>query len=251
MSEKNIRVLIIDDEEPARNLLTNFLKDYDNFEIIGECSDGFAAVKQINELQPDLIFLDIQMPKLTGLEVLELIEKMPLIVFVTAFDEFAINAFELNAVDYLLKPYSKKRFAEALEKVQEKINQNIIPKEKYEKVKETVDAEKTLERIAVKVRTKIEIIPVENIIVFEAQDDYIQIYSDKGKYLKNMTMKYLEEHLDSNVFQRTHRSFIVNLNNIERIEKAEKDNFYIIMKNNIRAKASKSGYSILKKKLNL
>lgn len=248
---KQIRVLIIDDEEPARNLLTNFLSDYKNIEIIGECADGFSAVKQINELQPDLIFMDIQMPKLSGLEVLELIEKMPLIVFVTAFDEFAINAFELNAVDYLLKPYSKKRFAEALEKVRQKIELNIIPKEKYQKVKETVDSTKILERIAVKVRTKIEIIAVENIIVFEAQDDYIQIYSDKGKYLKNMTMKYLEEHLDSNIFQRTHRSFIVNINNIERIEKAEKDNFYIIMKNNITAKASKSGYSVLKEKLNL
>ncbi|MBE9467387.1 MAG: response regulator [Bacteroidetes bacterium] len=249
MKNEKIKVIIVDDEEPARKLIANFLKDDTDFEIIDQCADGFSATKRINELQPDLVFLDIQMPKLTGFEVLELLENIPLIVFVTAYDEFAVKAFEHNAVDYLLKPYSKKRFADTLTKVKDKFNRKIIPHEKYEEIQKTIIQDKTTERIAVKNRSKVEVIPVEKIILFEAQDDYVQIYSDKTKYLKNLTMKYLEAHLNKEIFVRVHRSYIININYIEKIENAEKDCHYIIMKNNIIAKASKSGYSLLKGKL--
>ena len=249
MESAKIKVIIVDDEEPARKLIANFLKENPDFEIIDECAEGFSAVKKINELQPDLVFLDIQMPKLTGMEVLELLDNIPLIVFVTAYDEFAVKAFELNAIDYLLKPYSKKRFAETLEKVKDKFYKKIIPSEKYDNLKKSINHKKNSERIAVKNRSKIEVIPVEQIMLFEAQDDYVQIYSDKSKYLKNMTMKYLEAHLNKEIFVRVHRSYIVNINFIERIEKAEKESNYIIMKNNIVAKASKSGYQLLKGKL--
>lgn len=246
-----IKVLIVDDEEPARKLILNFLKENNNFEIIGQCADGFSAVKQINELKPDLVFLDIQMPKLTGLEVIDLIENNPFIIFITAYDEFAVKAFELNAIDYLMKPYSKKRFSESLQKIEDKIYNQSKINENYQNFKNIANKDKTLDRIAVKVRSKIEVIPIEQISVFEAQDDYVEIHSEKGKFLKNLTMKYLEEHLDKNIFQRIHRSFIVNINCIEKIEKAEKDKFHIIMKNNNIAKASKSGMKILKEKLNL
>ncbi|MCK5823524.1 MAG: response regulator [Bacteroidales bacterium] len=251
MKNDKIKVIIVDDEEPARKLIANFLKDDYDFEIIDECADGFSAAKKINELQPDLVFLDIQMPKLTGLEVIELLDNIPFIVFVTAYDEFAVTAFELNALDYLLKPYSRKRFAETLEKVKDKFNKKIIPSEKYDDLAKSINRNKTTERIAVKTRSNIEVIPVEQIILFEAQDDYVQIYSEKAKYLKNMTMKYLESYLDKEIFMRVHRSYIININYIERIEKAEKDSHYIIMKNNIIAKASKSGYGLLKEKLDL
>lgn len=251
MTNNKIKVLIVDDEEPARKLIASFLAEHDDFEVIGECADGFNAIKQINELQPDLVFLDIQMPKLTGMEVIELLENPPLIAFITAYDEFAVKAFEMNAIDYLLKPYSKQRFNDSLTKFKEKFALKTDNKATYQKLTESISENKFIERLAVKTGTKIEVVNVENIEMFEAQDDYVQIYTDKGKYLKNITMKYLEDHLDSEVFARIHRSYIVNLNCIEKIERAEKDTFFVILKNSHSAKASKAGYSLIKEKLNL
>lgn len=245
------KVLIIDDEEPARKLISSFLNENKEFEIIGECADGFTAVKQINEQLPDVVFLDIQMPKLTGLEVIELIDKNPLIVFVTAYDEFAVKAFEMNAVDYLLKPYSKQRFAEMILKVKEKLNLQTTIDKNYEKLQESITQNQTITRIAVKTGAKIDVLLIENILMFEAQDDYVQIYTEKTKYLKNIKMKYLEENLPKVKFLRIHRSYIVNTDYVEKIEKAEKESFYVILKNNIVAKATKQGFDLIKQQLNL
>jgi two-component system LytT family response regulator len=150
------------------------------------------------------------MPKLTGMEVLELIDKKPLVVFVTAYDEFAVKAFEMNAVDYLLKPYSKQRFAEMLVKLKEKLLLQSSNEKKYEKLQDSIAQNQTISRIAVKTGSKIDVLLVENIVMFEAQDDYVQIYTEKNKYLKNLKMKQLEENLPKNKFLRIHRSFIVN-----------------------------------------
>jgi len=250
---KKIKVLIIDDELPARSLIKTFLSSDNQFEVIGEVADGFSAVKEINTLKPDLIFLDIQMPKLTGFEVLELLEYQPIIIFSTAFDSFAVKAFEQNAIDYLLKPYNSLRFKSALVKAKEKIeNQNISAKEEITKINEFVKNQiQIIERITVKKNSKIFIIKSEDVYFFEAQDDYVLFYTEKEKFIKDFTMKFLDEHLDSNNFVRIHRSFIVNLNFIDKIEQFEKESYYVFMKNNSKVKASKSGYKILKEKLGI
>ncbi|MBN2892208.1 MAG: LytTR family transcriptional regulator DNA-binding domain-containing protein [Bacteroidales bacterium] len=252
MNTHKIKILIIDDEEPARNLIKTFLQNQSNIEILGECSDGFSAVKDINSKNPDLIFLDIQMPKLTGFEVLELIDNPPLIIFSTAFDDYAVKAFEQKAIDYIMKPYSKARFLEALDKAKEKLNSTEKIRGTFDKLLEISNENpEKLNRFAVKNGSKITILSLEEISLFEAQDDYVMIYSEKGKFMKNMTMKYLEKHLDDTEFVRIHRSFIVNLSCIDKIEHFEKDNYIVILKNKQQAKASKSGYKILKEKLNL
>lgn len=247
-----IKVLIIDDEEPARNLIKVFLKQFDNILILDEASDGFSAIKKINELNPDLIFLDIQMPKLTGFEMLELIENPPYIIFTTAYDQYAVKAFEFNAIDYLLKPFNRERFKLAIEKAAEKINSGEKNPEDIGKLikygQENVDL---IHRVAVKKKSKIFIIPVEDIYCFEAQDDYVMIYTQNDNFLKETTMKFFESHLDSEIFVRVHRSNIVNIKHIDKIELFEKDSYYIFLKNQQKVKSSKTGYKLLKSKLNL
>ncbi len=247
-----IRTIIVEDEEPARNIIKHYLKDYQEFELIGEFADGFSGVKAINELKPDVSFLDVQMPKLTGFEVLELIEHKPLIIFSTAFDQYAIKAFEMNASDYLLKPYTKERFAQAIAKVSERFKQKQTIAPKVEAIIQTVD-EKTelISRVAVKCGSKINVISVEDITYLESEGDYVMIYTKDGRFLKEKTMKYFETHLDENHFIRIHRSNIVNVNEILRIEHYDKENYMVLLKNNAKLKASNSGYKLLKDKLNL
>lgn len=252
MINETIKTIIVDDEEPARNMIKAFLQSLPEIEVIAECSDGFEAVKEINSKKPDLIFLDIQMPKLTGFEMLELLENPPLIVFSTAFDNYAVKAFDMKAVDYIMKPYSKKRFLEAVEKAKDKLKSAETKTETYEKLVEiSHDNPEKVNRFAVKTGSKITILPTNEISLFEAQDDYVMIYSDKGKFMKNMTMKYLEEHLNEDEFVRTHRSYIVNLDYIDKIEPYQKDSFLVVLKDQQQAKVSKNGYRILKDKLNL
>ena len=213
--------------------------------------DGFSGLKAINELKPDIVFLDIQMPKLTGLELVELIEDMPLIIFTTAYDEYAIKAFELNAIDYLLKPYSPERLSKAVEKAIDKSKNKSLKHANYKGVSET-KAELTneiLNRIVVKNGTKIKIIPVEETTYLEAQDDYVMIYTNEGRYLKQATMKYFEASLSTEIFARIHRSYIVKIDQIKQIEPYEKDSHIAILKNDAKLKISKSGYKNLKEKL--
>ncbi|MGE5424663.1 MAG: LytR/AlgR family response regulator transcription factor [Syntrophothermus sp.] len=248
----NIRTIIIDDEQPARDLIRHYLGQHADIDILGEFPDGFSGAKAIQDLKPDLAFLDIQMPKITGFEMLELIEDPPVVIFSTAYDQYAIKAFELNAVDYLLKPYSKERFDQALEKAKTKVKDKIPFTKNLQAVISSVDEKgEYLQRIAVKSRHKIDVIPVSEIIYIQAEDDYVMIHTATNKYLKEKTMKYFETHLEQGKFIRIHRSYIVNADFIARLELYDKENYAVIMKNGASLKASINGYKILKDNLHL
>lgn len=244
-----IKALIIDDEQLARQLIRNYLKTFTGIEIIGECENGFEGARSIAELKPDLVFLDIQMPKLNGFEMLELIDNPPEIIFITAHNDFAIRAFEMNAVDYLLKPYSQERLTSAIQKAAEKIRSGVTKDKNIDQLIHQPLSEK-LERIVVKTGTKIKVIPVDKISYFEAQDDYIMLYTDDGKHLKQGTMKYYEDHLDSSKFIRVHRSYIVRIDQVVQLEPYSKDNYLLKLKNGTALKVSRNGLKNLKDKLN-
>jgi two-component system LytT family response regulator len=237
-------VLIVDDEAPAREIIRHYLKDYSEVEIIGEASNGFDAMKIIKEKTPQLIFLDVQMPKLTGLEMLELVENPPLVIFSTAYDQFAIRAFEQSAIDYLLKPYSKQRFDAALQKAFAKVKSGEVLPENLQALQ--VAATGTLTRVAVKDRQQIHVIPLHSICYIEADGDYVKLHTDKGVFLKEKTMKYFEENFPQQQFIRVHRSFIVNVDMVAKIELYEKESYRVHLKNGEALKASSSGYKALK-----
>lgn len=242
--------IIIEDEQPARELVKNYLKAYPDIEFLGEFSDGFSGIKAINELHPDLVFLDIQMPKLTGFEMLEIMDRYPEIIFTTAYDQFAIKAFEMNAVDYLLKPFSKERFAQAIERAHVRFSQKQNHSEKIQELKKHVQSSiDKLERVVVKTGSKIKVIPVEEIVWLESQDDYVMIYTSTGKYLKQETMKHFEEHLDPGQFIRIHRSYIVRLDAIVQLELYEKGSYLAVLSTGAKVKVSDSGYKNLKSKM--
>jgi two-component system LytT family response regulator len=242
-----MKVIIIDDEQLARDLVKTYINDYPFIEIIAECSDGFQGLKAIQDLNPDLVFLDVQMPKLTGFEMLELLENPPIIIFTTAYSEFALKAFEKNAVDYLLKPFSKERFQKAIEKAQEKTDTKENDPAKLKELFSTIATSEKTERIVVKTGTKIQVIPLSELLYLEAQDDYVMLYTSEGKFLKQQTMKHYESTLDPTVFIRVHRSYIVNIKEVIKIEPYEKDSHQIILKNSLKIPVSRSGYSLLKK----
>jgi two-component system LytT family response regulator len=243
-----IKALIIDDEELARELVKNYLKNIPEIEIAGEYSNGFEGIKAIQELKPDLILLDIQMPKLNGFEMLEILDEIPEVIFITAHNQFAIKAFEMNAVDYLLKPYSADRLIEAIRKAIDKIRQKETKTENYQKLVQQPLSDK-LERVVVKTGIKIKVIPVEKINYLEAQDDYVMIYTDEGKHLKQATMSFFEESLDSSAFIRVHRSYIVRIEQVMQLEPYGKDTYVAKLKNGVTVKVSKSGLKNLKQKL--
>jgi len=246
--DTKIKVIIIDDETLARQIIKKYLSGHSETELLAECSNGFDGIKKINELNPDLVFLDIQMPKLTGFEMLELIENPPVIIFTTAYDQYAIKAFEVNAADYLLKPFSALRFEEALGKAKLYLKNN--QKEQGDVIKNLIshnqDTNEYLERIVVKDGPRIHIIPVDSVKYFEAQDDYVMIYSAEGKLLKQKTMKYFEEHLPPEDFLRVHRSYIVSVPHIKKIELLEKETYKVILDDGTGLPVSKSGYEKLK-----
>jgi two-component system, LytTR family, response regulator len=245
---QKIKTVIIEDESPARDLLKHYLKDFEIIDIIAECTDGFSGLKSITELKPDLVFLDIQMPKLTGFEMLEVIEEKPAIIFTTAYDQFALKAFELNAVDYLLKPFAKERLKEAVEKAIEKINSGkVITPVSQLLIKQPES--KILNRIVVRKGNAINLISVDNIRYVESQDDYVMIYHSEGKALKQQTMKFYEENLPKADFVRIHRSYIIKVTEINRIEPYGKDNYVAILHSGEKLPVSRSGYKHLKEEL--
>jgi len=242
----NYTVIIIDDEALARQLVRKYLDDFPGVEVAAECENGFEGIKKIREVKPDFIFLDIQMPRLNGFEMLELIENPPEIIFTTAYDQYAIKAFELNAVDYLLKPFSIERFKSAVAKTIEKIsNENYSANSLNELLasKNTIEA---MDKIVIKDGTQIHIIPLEDVEYLEAQDDYVVVHTAAKKYLKQKTMKYFEEHLDAAQFVRIHRSFIVRLKSIKQLELIEKETYRLTLQNGKKFPVSKSGYQKLK-----
>lgn len=245
-----IKVMIVDDEKLARDIVKNYLDKHDNLEFLGECTNGFEGIKGINEKKPDIIFLDIQMPKITGFEMLELLDHQPEIIFTTAFDQYAIKAFEVNATDYLLKPFPLDRFNDALSKAIEKVKTNRTSQNDYTELISSVNSSlEYLNRIVVKSNQKISIIPTTKISVLEAQDDYVMIHSELGKHLKKQTMKYYEEHLDGNTFFRVHRSYIVNINDVKGMELFEKESYKITMNDGTKIPVSRSGYGKIKELL--
>ncbi len=244
--------IIIDDEQPARELIKHYLKEFSDIELLGDYPDGFSGLKAIQEKKPDIVFLDIQMPKLTGFELLELLDDPPHIIFSTAYDQYAIKAFEMTAVDYLLKPYSAERFGQAIKKVLQLILSQKPGKPQANSLIATLETNpEFLQRIAVKTRHKIEVIPVTEISYIEADDDYVTIHTGTEKFLKEKTMKYMESHLDPSQFVRVHRSYIVNVNQIARLELYQKETYNVLLKNGTSIRASSSGYKELKQLLNL
>ena len=248
MSEK-LRTIIVEDEELARNLLKSFLKAAENVDLIAECENGFEGVKMINELKPDLVFLDIQMPKITGFELLELLDHKPQIIFATAYDQYALKAFEFNAADYLLKPYSKERLMEAIEKVAERIKTEGNESEVVEKVA-NYPREDYLDRVVVKDRHKIHVIPADEIRYIDSMDDYVMIYTKDSRHMKQKTMKYFESALNPKDYVRIHRSHIVRVDEINEIQQYEKESYVVILHDKTKLKVSKTGYKNLKEVLN-
>jgi two-component system, LytTR family, response regulator len=243
-----IKTIIIDDEPLARKVVKEYLSAYKNIELVAECSDGFEAVKAIQQYDPQLVFLDIQMPKINGFETLELLEKKPGVIFTTAFDEYALRAFEQNAVDYLLKPFSNERFDKAVNKffATAAVSEN-ASSQKMEEI-ENVPKKHPDEahRVVVKNGSNILIIPVGDVTHIEAYDDYVKIFNKETFYLKKKTMAYYEEVLDQQQFVRVHRSFLLNINYITRIEPLDKNNQVAVLKTGEKIPLSKSGFSKLK-----
>jgi two-component system LytT family response regulator len=243
-----IRTIIIDDEPLAASIVKEFLADFSQFQILEVCQDGFQGLKAIQQHKPDLIFLDVQMPKITGFEMLELLDEPPAVIFTTAFDQYALKAFDAQALDYLLKPFSQARFKQAIDRFLG--NWQKEEKEPKSEVGLGQLAEKS-NRLVVRVKNDIKIIPVQEVTFFEAEDDYIAIHTSGGKFLKKMTMKTLEDTLDPGKFARVHRSFIINLNGITGIEPYERDTYLVKLRGGEQIPVSKTGYSRLRQVLGM
>jgi len=243
---ERIRAILVDDEELARHALRELLKPRPEVEIVAECANGFEAVKAVAQHKPDLIFLDIQMPKLTGFDVLELIDRDRnlAIIFVTAYDQYAMRAFEVHAIDYLLKPIGRERFAEALDRAVSHLPQKLPAAQ--ELAAAARPAEQFLERIVVKDGTRVTLIPVAKLDYAEAQDDYVALATHGTKHLKQQTIASLEAALNPARFVRIHRSYIVNFERVARIEPYGKDSRLAILADGTRLPVSRAGYARLK-----
>lgn len=237
-SNQTIRAIIIDDEDLARESLNLLLMEFAEVEIIALCSNGIDAVKKINNLKPDIIFLDIKMPHIDGFEVLELLGKeAPATVFVTAFDEYAVKAFEANALDYLLKPVNPERLRKSILKFSEKLSPDPAAIENV--INGRNKSRKNIGRILVRDGSNVHVIHVEDILWLEAQDDYVAIKTEKNVFLKLERLGRIEQQLDPQKFKRIHRSYIVNLDYLQRIENQR----FAVLKNGAKLPVSRSGYS--------
>jgi len=242
----SIRAILVDDEDLARQILREYLSQEEDVEIVAECANGFDAVKAIAEWKPDLAFLDVQMPKLDGFEVLELVDAELAVVFVTAYDQYAMKAFEAAAVDYLLKPFDESRLRTALEKARRRLGER-APRPHTAELKQAARAPgQWPERIVVKDGTRVHIIPVGQLEYAEAQDDYVALHSGGKNYLKQQTISSLEESLDPGKFVRVHRSFLINLEHVSKIEPYTKDSRLAILASGAQVPVSRAGYLRLK-----
>jgi two-component system LytT family response regulator len=240
-----LRVLVVDDEEPARALLREYLGRAGGVEVVGECRNGFEAVKAVNDLQPDLLFLDIQMPRLNGFEVLELLGREVAVVFATAFDEHAIKAFEVNAVDYLLKPVSPERVKAALDKARQRVAAR-APMPVAELAAAARPAGQPASRLVVRQGPRVHVIPAEKLDYAEAQDDYVSLHAEGKAHLKQQTLADLERSLDPARFVRIHRSYLLNLDRLARIDTEGGEPKAVVLHDGTRLPLSRSGYGRLK-----
>ena len=245
------KVVIIDDEPLARSLVVEYLQNHIGFNVVAECNDGFEGVKAIGHHKPDLIFLDIQMPKINGFEMLELLDKAPSVIFTTAFDEFAIKAFETNAIEYLLKPFSSERFDTAIQKWLSKTKSETINENVSQLLESAEKQPDEKNRIVVKNNNEIRIVPVSDLYYVEAYDDYVKLFTQDNYFLKKKTMNYYEQVLDNSIFFRTHRSYIINLQQLTKIEPLEKNSYVALLKNGKKIPLSRNGYVKLKEKLGI
>ena len=230
--------MIVDDEELARGFLRELLATHPDIEIVAECPNGFDAVKAIGETRPDLLFLDVQMPKLDGFEVLELIDPGPVVIFVTAYDQYAMRAFDAHAVDYLLKPFGRDRFELALDRARLRLGEQ---PPRMDLAPEARAPEQRPQRIVVKDGPRVHVIPIDKLDYAEAQDDYVALHSGGKSYLKQQPIASLEALLDPARFVRIHRSVIVNLERIVRIEPYGKESRIAILTDGTRLPVSRTG----------
>ena len=247
-SGRPLRVVIVDDEEPARLALRAAIAEVADVTIVGDCQNGFDAVKVVSEVQPDAVVLDVQMPKLDGFEVLELIGADVPVIFVTAYDEFAIRAFDVHAVDYLLKPVSGERLGRALDRVRERGREGAGPRPAEIRASARRPGE-TLERVVIRDGAQVHVLPVEKIDFVEAQDDYVCFKSEGKDYFKDQTRGALEAQLDPARFVRIHRSYLLNIERIARVELYAKDSRVAILRDGRRLPVSRAGYARLAKLL--
>ena len=245
MTGPKLKAVIVDDEELARGYLRELLAGHPEIEIAAECANGFEAVKAVADSHPDLLFLDVQMPKLDGFEVLELIDTRdsaaPAVIFTTAYDQYATRAFDAHAADYLLKPFGAERFERALERAKSRLGARRVPVE----VAEERPAALRPERIVVRDGTRVHVIPLEKLDYVEAQDDYVALHSGGKSYLKQQSISSLEAALDPAKFVRIHRSVIVNLERVARVEPYGKERRIAILHDGTRLAVSQSGYARL------
>lgn len=241
------KAILIDDEPLARQLVRSLLKSFSEIDIVAECGDGFEGFKAIQQHNPDLVFLDVQMPRINGFEMLELLDEKPSVIFTTAFDEYALKAFEANAIDYLLKPITKERFEKAIQKwLQAAASQsssemgNLLQENVYEGYRH---------RVVVKDNGLIRIIPEQEIYYIEACDDYVKLYTKDGHFLKKATMSFMEKSLNPKLFVRAHRSYIIPVNQLLRIEPYEKDGHIALLHCGAKIPVSKTGWNKLKEVL--
>ena len=248
MTTDSLRVVVVDDEPLARAVVREYVGAHPGVEIVAECANGFEAVKVVSELSPDLMFLDVQMPKLSGFEVLELIGRNVPVIFTTAYDQYALSAFEVHAIDYLLKPFSAERFAEALARARERLAaRETMPVEAL--VNETRHKQTPLERVLIRDGSRVHVLPIDKIDYVEAQDDYVAFHSEGKSFLKDQTLAAVEALLDPLRFVRIHRSYLLNIDRIARVELYAKDSRVAILRDGAKLPVSRAGYARLAKLL--
>lgn len=245
-----VTAIIVDDEPPAREGLSSLLAQFPELELVRVCENGLAAVKAVNELRPQLIFLDIHMPKLDGFDVLELLgADAPLTIFVTAFDEYAVRAFEANAIDYLLKPINQERLKQAIDKACSRLNDEGEVQRRNQALLANRNENEHLQRILVRDGSDVHVLPVEDVCFIEAADDYVAIHTAEATHIKLDRLSKLEEKLDPRLFCRIHRSCLLNISYLARIETETKDSRIAILKSGKELPISRSGYGSLKELL--
>jgi two-component system LytT family response regulator len=239
-----MKVILIDDESLARGLLKEYLEDFPDLEVVAECENGFEGIKAITQWKPDLVFLDIQMPKINGFEMLELLPEAPAVIFVTAFDAYAIKAFETQAIDYLLKPIDPERLRLAIQRWRERSSSY---KPELKEVLPVLSRQmEDHSRVAVRKGTEIRVLPVSEVLALEACDDYVKVHTAEGYYLKKKTLQYFEEHWDSGMFFRVHRSYLINLTHLKKLEIMAKNSYLAILHNGFQVPVSRRYYSPLR-----
>ena len=244
MIEPTLRVVIVDDEPLARAFVRELVAGHPGVDIVAECGNGFEAVKAVSELKPDLMFLDVQMPKLSGFEVLELLGQEVPVVFTTAYDQYALRAFEVHAVDYLLKPFGPERFADALSRARARLAaREALPVEAL--LADARPRQTPLERVLIRDGSQVHVLPVDRIDYVEAQDDYVSFKSEGKEYLKDQTLSSVEAGLDPARFVRIHRSYLLNIDRIARVELYAKDSRVAILRDAVRLPVSRAGYARL------